>query len=60
MLETFPRLKNLPEIMQALVGHQVDYLCLKQNYTLLIAAGLNLSICLSFIHSFIKHALSLC
>lgn len=45
MLETFPRLKNLPEWMQALVGHQVDYLCLKQNYTVCIVAGVNLSIC---------------
>lgn len=29
MLETFPPLKNLPELMQVLVGHPVDYLCLK-------------------------------
>lgn len=36
--------------MQALVGHQVDYQCLKQNYTLLIVAGLNLSIYHLFIH----------
>lgn len=50
MLETFPLLKNLPELLQALVGQQVDYLCLKQNYTILIVAGLNLSIYHLFIH----------
>lgn len=50
MLETFPPLKNLSELMQTLVEHQVDYLHLKQNHTILIVAGLNLSIHLSFIH----------
>lgn len=50
MLETFSALKNLPELMQALVGHQVDYRCLKQNYTIRIVAGLNLSVRLSFFH----------
>lgn len=59
MVEAFTPLKNPPELMQALVGHQVDYLCLKQNSTIVIVAGLKLSIHLTFI-PFIKHVLSLC